>query len=723
MSKRLVLAEKPSVGKEIARVLNCNNKNNGYIEGKDTIVTWAFGHLVTLGDPEIYDDKYKHWVLDDLPILPKKLKTAVIRQTGKQYSVVKKLMLRSDVNEIVIATDAGREGELVARWVIEKVHVNKTIKRLWISSVTDKAIKEGFRNLKPGKQYENLFHAATARAESDWIVGINGTRALTTKYNAQLSLGRVQTPTLSLIFDREEIIRKFQPKMYFGLKMIINDLEFTLKSKDGESRFFDETEVDKIVSQIQEKEALVVSVDKKNKKQYPDNLYDLTTLQREAYTRFGYSPKETLSIMQRLYETHKVLTYPRTDSRHLTEDIVGTLNERLKAIQMDPYRKIAFDIIKRPIKTSKNFVDGTKVSDHHAIIPTEESARLSDFSFEERKIYELVVQRFLEVLMPATEYEETKITLSVDSYLFETSYKNITVLGFKSIHKDNEGKGIAVNFKPKQYLKVSNYKKTRGETKPPDYFNEASLLGAMENPSKYIKEDKKELKKILTETGGLGTVATRADIIEKLFQTKLMEKNGKSIRLTKKGKQLLNLVPEGLKSPLLTAKWEKNLKEIEKGNLRKDVFINEMKEYAIDVVSEIKKDKKNFKHDNLTNTKCPECGKQMMSVDNKNGKSLVCIDRECGYRERISIVTNARCPNCHKKLELRGKKEKQVFMCSCGYKENMESFEKRKKERGKQGGKKDYINYMKKQKKLDKEEIQNDNPFAQALKGLKLDNK
>jgi len=723
MSKRLVLAEKPSVGKEIARVLNCNNKNNGYIEGKDTIVTWAFGHLVTLGDPEIYDDKYRHWVLDDLPILPNKLKTIVIKQTGKQYSVVKKLMQRSDVNEIVIATDAGREGELVARWVIEKVHVNKPIKRLWISSVTDKAIKEGFRNLKPGKQYENLFHAATARAESDWIVGINGTRALTTKYNAQLSLGRVQTPTLSLIFDREESIRKFQPKIYFGLKIIIDDLELTLKSKNGESRFFDEAEVDKIISEIKGKEALVVSVDKKNKKQYPDNLYDLTTLQREAYTRFGYSPKETLSIMQRLYETHKVLTYPRTDSRHLTEDIVGTLKERLKAIQIDPFRKIAFDIIKRPIKTSKNFVDGTKVSDHHAIIPTEESARISDLSFEERKIYELVIQRFLEILMPASEYEETKITLSVDSYLFETSYKNITVLGFKSIYKENERQEKVVNFKPKQYLKVANYKKTSGETKPPDHFNEASLLGAMENPSKHIKEDKKELKKILTETGGLGTVATRAEIIEKLFLTKLMEKNGKHIRLTKKGKQLLNLVPEGLKSPLLTARWEKNLKEIERGNLRKDIFINEMKDYAISVVSEIKQDKKNFKHDNLTNTKCPECGKQMMSLDNKNGKSLVCIDRECGYRERISILTNARCPNCHKKLELRGKKEKQVFMCSCGYKENMESFEKRKKERDKQGGKKDYINYMKKQKKVEKEEIQNDNPFAQALKGLNLDKK
>lgn len=723
MSKRLVLAEKPSVGKEIGRVLNCNIKKNGYLEGKDTLVTWAFGHLVTLGDPEAYDEKYKHWVLEDLPILPDKLKIQVIKQSGKQYQIVKNLMQRKDVNEIVIATDAGREGELVARWIIEKAHVKKTTKRLWISSVTDKAIRDGFNHLKPGKDYENLYHSATARAESDWLVGINGTRALTTKYNAQLSLGRVQTPTLALISDREELIRKFKPKPYYGLKIGLKNLEFIYKADNGESRVFEEKKIDAIIEKIRAKDARVKSVEKKSKKQYPDKLYDLTTLQRDAYNRFGYSPKQTLSFMQKLYETHKALTYPRTDSRYLTSDMVGTLNDRLKSIQITPYKKFAFNLLKQPRKASKHFVDGSKVSDHHAIIPTEESIRGSELSFDERRIYELVVQRFLEVLMDPCEYEETKMAVLIDNNRFETSFKNTVKLGFKSIHSESEAEVKVYNIHENDILKIESLKKTVGETKPPEYFNEASLLEAMENPAKYLKDDDKALKRILTETGGLGTVATRAEIIEKLYTTKYMEKKGKAIKLTKKGKQLLNLVPEDLKSPLLTAQWEQNLQAIEKGKLKKSKFIDEMKDYTIAIVSEIKKDQKKFQHDNLTHTKCPECGKLLMAVDNKNGKSLVCTDRECGYRERISQVTNARCPVCHKKLELRGSKDKQIFTCSCGFKENMASFEKRKKERAKQGGKKDYIEYMKKQKKKEKEEAMLDNPFANALAGIKFDDK
>ncbi|MBN2259883.1 MAG: DNA topoisomerase III [Clostridiales bacterium] len=721
MSKRLILAEKPSVGKEIARVLNCKESRNGYIEGKDAIVTWAFGHLVTLGDPEIYDEKYKHWVLEDLPILPDKLKTVVIGQTGKQYQIVKSLMLRNDIDEIVIATDAGREGELVARWIIEKVHVKKPIKRLWISSVTDQAIKEGFRRLKPGKDYENLFQAATARAESDWLVGINGTRALTTKYNAQLSLGRVQTPTLSLISDREEAIRKFKPVPFFGVKIYVKELEFILKMKNGESRLFDEKKADEIIAAIKDKKATIKAVDKKLKKNYPDKLYDLTTLQRDAFNRYGYSPKMTLSFMQQLYEQHKALTYPRTDSRYLTQDIVSSIGERLKAIQINPYRKFAYGILKSPIRGSKSFVDDSKVSDHHAIIPTEESVSANELSFDERRIYEMVVKRFLEVLMPPSEYEETKMIVTIAGYDFETIFKNMKTLGFLALSSEMEKHIEVPDYKLNQTLPVSLCKKTNGETKPPEYFNEASLLEAMENPSKYIDEDRKELKKILSETGGLGTVATRADIIEKLYGTKLMEKKGKSIKMTKKGKQLLDLVPDDLKSPILTAQWERDLKKIENGTLNRKVFISKMVDYTIEIVGQIKKDTKNFKHDNLTNSKCPECGKPMISVDNKNGKSLVCSDRECGYRERISRVTNARCPECHKKLELRGSKDKQIFVCVCGFKENMAAFEKRKKERDKQGGKKDYINYMNNQKKKAKEERIEDNPFAKALEGLKFD--
>ena len=721
MSKLLVIAEKTSVGKEIGRVLKCNSKNTAYVEGNSWLVTWAFGHLVTLGDPEIYNNKYKSWNLEDLPILPQKLKTTVIAKTGKQYKLIKSLIDRNDVSGIVIATDAGREGELVARWIIEKTGSKKNIKRLWISSITDKAISEGFKNLKPGQEYENLFYAATARAEADWLVGINGSRALTTKHNAQLSLGRVQTPTLSLIMEREEEIQRFVPKEFYGLKVIIKDVEFNFRFKNGNTNTFNKKEIEELKNYIAGKKVKVNSVVKKNKKDYPDKLYDLTTLQRDAYNRFGYSPKKTLSIMQDLYETHKALTYPRTDSRYLSEDIVGTIKDRLSAIRINSYRKNAFKIMNGKIKTSKHFVDSSKVSDHHAIIPTEEAIMENSLSFDERNIYDMVVQRFLEVLMEPLEYEETKVIVSIDENMFDSSFKNTISLGFKELWgKEKETLKIP-DFKLNQSYEVENINESRGKTSPPGYFNEATLLEAMENPSKYLSENQGSFKKILKETGGLGTVATRADIIEKLYQSKLMEKTAKGIKVTSKGKQLLSLAPEDLKSPLLTAKWEENLQLMEKGKLKKEIFIQDMRNYTIDIVNEIKESNKKYKHDNLSGKKCPNCGNSMMTVDNKHGKSLICIDRECGYRERISKVTNARCPECHKKLELRGSKDSQIFVCSCGFKESMESFQKRRKEREKQGNKKDYLNYLKDQEKKNKTENDLNNPFAAALAGLKID--
>ncbi|MGV8145752.1 MAG: DNA topoisomerase III [Alkaliphilus sp.] len=721
MSKRLVLAEKPSVGKEIARVLQCKSGGNGYYEGKDTIVTWALGHLVTLADPEVYDDKYKNWVLEDLPIIPDSLKLVTIKNTAKQFHTVKKLMQRGDVKEIIIATDAGREGELVARWIIDKIRINKPIKRLWISSVTDKAIKDGFRNLKPGKHYEALYKAAVARAEGDWLVGINGTRALTTKYNAQLSMGRVQTPTLALIQGREEEIRTFRPKDFFGITINAMNVDFMWKNTDNDTRSFDEAYVSKIIKDIESKKAKAVEVEKKLKKKFPDKLYDLTQLQRDAHKRYGYSPKETLSLMQRLYEQHKVLTYPRTDSNYLTSDMVDTLKDRLKAIRIDPYRSFAFSLLKTPIRAGKHFVDDKKVTDHHAIIPTEEAANTTDMSYEERRIYELVVQRFLEVLMPPYEYEETKVVLKIEQHTFEAKGHIAKELGFMKL-RDRKSTDVNMpSFREKQEVSVTNIKKTKGATKAPDYFNEASLLSAMENPAKYLNESEKNLKKILTETGGLGTVATRADIMEKLLNTKLMEKKGQLLRITRKGKQLLDIAPVDLTSPVLTAKWESKLDAIAKGKLNSKEFSSEVKDYAIQVVEEIKGSKKSYKHDNLTSNKCPKCGKAMMAVDNKHGKSLACQDRSCGYRESISKVTNARCPECRKKLNLIGPKDKKIFACKCGFKESMASFEKRKKERDKQGGKRDFIEYKKKQEALNKKTSVEDNPFANALKGLKFD--
>jgi DNA topoisomerase-3 len=320
MNMRLILAEKPSVGKDLGRVLNCNKAGNGFLEGKENIVTWALGHLVTLADPETYNSKYANWELEDLPIIPKTMKTKVIKQTRKQFNTVKELMLRNDVNEIVIATDAGREGELVARWIIEKAGVKKPIKRLWISSVTDKAIREGFSKLKDGRLYEGLYASALARAQADWIVGINATRALTTKYNAQLSCGRVQTPTLAMIKALEDEIRDFKPVKYYGIEVEAENFKFLWHDKN-DNRIFDTAKCDGIMEAIKGKRLEIVNISRKKALTYPPLLYDLTELQRDANNIYGFSAKETLAIMQTLYERHKVLTYPRTDSRYLTDDI------------------------------------------------------------------------------------------------------------------------------------------------------------------------------------------------------------------------------------------------------------------------------------------------------------------------------------------------------------------------------------------------------------------
>ncbi|WP_313756003.1 DNA topoisomerase III [Tissierella sp.] len=727
MNKILVLAEKPSVGRDIARVLNCKKKGNGYLEGDKYIVTWALGHLVTLADPEEYNKKYKTWNMEDLPMLPERMKLEVIRQSSKQFYAVKEQMHRKDVKEIIIATDAGREGELVARWIIEKANVKKPIKRLWISSVTDKAIKDGFNNLKDGKYYENLYHSAVARSEADWVVGINGTRALTVKYNAQLSCGRVQTPTLSMIAQREEEIKRFVPKEYYGLTANTKNLKLTWQDNNTkDTKTFDKAKAEKILESLKGKDAKVVDIEKALKKSCSPGLYDLTELQRDANRIFGYSAKETLSIMQRLYENHKILTYPRTDSRYISDDIVGTLKDRIKSCGIGQYQKIASKILNSPIKANKSFVDNSKVTDHHAIIPTEQRVLLSELNDNERKIYDLVVKRFLAVLYAPFEYEQTTIKTKIVEENFIAKGKRVISAGWKEVYsnnyydedeEDNEDQSLPVINKG-DTLKVISLVQTTGKTKPPAPFNEGSLLQAMENPVKYMSDESKTLKKIIGETGGIGTVATRADIIEKLFNTFLIEKNGKDIFITSKGKQLLDLVPEELKSPALTAEWEQKLGLISQGKLNKDSFIKEMKEYSKTVVKEIKNSDETFRHDNMTRNKCPECGKFMLEVKGKKGKMYVCQDRDCGYRKNISKITNARCPNCKKKLELRGEGEGQIFTCSCGYREKLSTFNERKAKEKNNISKRDVASYMKQQKKAKTEPINTD--LADALSKLKF---
>ena len=725
MGKIAVLAEKPSVGRDLARVLQCGKKGNGYFEGSKYIVTWALGHLVTHADPEAYSDSYKTWKMEDLPMLPNELKLVVIKKTSKQFHAVKAVLNRKDVTEIVIATDAGREGELVARWIIEKAHVHKPIKRLWISSVTDKAINEGFKKLKNGKDYEPLFHSAEARAEADWIVGMNETRALTTKHNAQLSSGRVQTPTLAIIAAREEEIRQFQPKTYYGLKAQTKEglhlVWQDAKTKDIKS--FQQEKVAALSKGLSGKDAVIVSADKARKKTFSPALYDLTELQRDANKRFGYSAKETLSIMQKLYEQHKVLTYPRTDSRFLSSDLVDTLAERVKACGVKPYAKAAMKILQKPIKANSSFVDDSKVSDHHAIIPTEETVIASAFSDKERKIYDLVVKRFLAVLSPAFEYEQTSLTCRIGDETFLAKGKAVLSQGWKEVYEyeeEDDKDGLPEQQLPVlnkgDVLSVQSLVQTKGETKPPSRFNEASLLSAMENPAKYMSGNA-DLKKVIGETGGLGTVATRADIIEKLFNSFLVEKKGKELFVTSKGKQLLELVSEDLKSPALTAEWEQKLTQIAKGKLAKQAFVQEMRGYAKAVVQEVKNSSKTFKHDNLVGKKCPECGKLLLEVNGKKGKMHVCQDRECGYRKGIARTTNARCPVCHKKLELRGEGDGQFFLCKCGHREKLSSFtERKKKTQNTKVSKKEVANYMKKQN----DELSNP-ALADALSKLKFD--
>lgn len=789
--KSLVLAEKPSVGRDIARVLHCPQKSDGYMEGKDYVVTWGLGHLIELQDPEGYDKKYKEWKAEDLPIMPEKLQTVVIAKTGKQYRTVQRLLDRKDVEDVVIATDAGREGELVARWILKKAGCRKKCRRLWISSVTDKAIREGFAKLKDAKEYDHLYDAAVSRAEADWLVGINATRALTCKYNAQLSCGRVQTPTLAMIAKREEEIKNFQPQSYytihaeavcgpaqpnavqagggFAQAKVVQaagksaGIQFQWRDNaTGSLRTFSRERAEHVCRSLQNETLVVTKLEKKQKKTPAPLLYDLTELQRESNRRFGYSAKETLNIMQRLYENHKVLTYPRTDSRYLTSDIVPTLKERIDSCGTGPYKLIAGKVKNRNYSGSPSFVNNAKVSDHHAIIPTEQVPELSHMTVDERRIYDLVVRRFLAVLYPPFEYEETVLTAEPEHAVIKAETvtadrqksgktdhpsdrnrtqagsktelvargKAVLAFGWKEVYKDlgeeepeESEEDLREQLLPQlqqgQRVRVSSVSVREGKTKPPARFREATLLSAMENPVKYMESSNQAQARTLTETGGLGTVATRADIIDKLFGSFLMEKRGQEIYLTAKGRQLLGLVPEDLRRPELTADWEMKLGRIASGTIPRDQFMKEIRSYTQELLQEIQTQDGTYRHENMTNKKCPSCGKRLLAVNGKNAKLLVCQDRACGYRETVSRTSNARCPVCHKKMELSGTGDAATFFCSCGYRERLEKFKERRQKEGAGVTKRDVAAYMKKQQKDAAEPV--NTGMAAALASIKLD--
>ena len=687
MGKTLVLAEKPSVGRELARVLGCKQSGEGFLEGEKYIVTWALGHLVELAAPEDYDKAWAKWDMLTLPMLPEPMKTVVIPQTGRQFRAVQAQMRRGDVDELVIATDAGREGELVARWIMEKAGWRKPARRLWISSQTDRAIREGFAHLRPASEYDNLFRSARARSVADWVVGLNVTRALTCKHNAQLSAGRVQTPTLALIVDREEEIRRFAPKDFWTVAVRLPGFTATWRDQNGQARLFDQARAEALTDKLAGKTGVLTEVKKTWKQTPPPAAYDLTELQRDANKKYAYSAKETLAILQNLYEVHKVVTYPRTDSRYIPDDVVSTLPERLRSVLVEEYKPLAQELLRsRPLQT-KYLVNNAKVTDHHALLPTEEQVDLWRLTGPERNIYDLIVRRFLAVLLPPFQYEEVSLTLTVEGEKLHAKGKIVKEPGWKAAYDrtftleddeedEDEREQSLPELRQGERLAVQSVKLNPGRTAPPKRYTEATLLTAMEHPAAQVSD--REQGKILEETGGLGTPATRADIIEKLFSAFYVERRGKELVPTSKGVQVVGLAPEELRSAALTARWEKRLGDIAQGKEREQTFVEEMRRFSARLVGEVKASDATYRHDNQTRTPCPDCGKYLLRVKTKRGEMLVCPDRECGYRRSVKQTTNARCPNCHKKMELRGEGEKQIFACVCGYREKLSDFKKRR---------------------------------------------
>ncbi|UHA74817.1 DNA topoisomerase III [Paenibacillus sp. 481] len=667
--KALVLAEKPSVAREIARVLDCRSTHKHYMEGPNYIVTWALGHLVGLAEPEDYDRKFQTWRLEDLPIVPEQMRLKVLKESAHQFKAVQQLCKRTDIKELIVATDAAREGELLARWIMQMVKWNKPFRRLWISSQTDKAIKEGFRQLKPGNQFDRLYESARCRAEADWLIGLNVTRALTCKFETPLSAGRVQTPTLATLITREHDIREFRSQEYDTVHAEFAGFEAVWRGANGDARLFDLNVAEQRVLRMQGQAATVVELNKTTKAEPHPLAYDLTELQRDANRRFGFSAKQTSNVLQKLYEQHKIVTYPRTDSRYLSSDMVGTLKERLDAMAVGPYASLVRPLLRNQLTTTKRIVDDSKVTDHHAIIPTDEPLRLHALSADERKLYDLIARRFIALFLKPARYEQVTVTLEVAGEKLHAKGRTMLEAGWREAYggdwndvEDDEGSATQARTQEDaraawnqdqrlpsltkgDKLSVKRLFTRRDRTKPPARYTEAGLLTQMEKH-------------------GLGTPATRADIIEKLVASDTIERQGSHLQPTGKGTQLINLVSEQLRSPELTASWESELERIARGEARSASFMSHIRRMSEQLVREVKTSEAEYKPHNLTHSHCPECSARLMERKTKRGKMLVCSNKSCEYkRSGEKTLSNRRCPTCHKRMELKDGKAGKFFQC------------------------------------------------------------
>ena len=657
MAKTLVIAEKPSVGQDLARVLpgpfekhtGAGDKTARWLEGPEHVITWAVGHLVQLAEPDEYDDKFKKWRMADLPIVPREFKLVVRdERSEKQMKVVRDQLRRDDVDNVVNACDAGREGELIFTYIYEYVKAKKPVQRLWLNSMTNQAMRDAFGQLRDEADLGALRDAAKSRSEADWIVGMNATRAATIRlrssFDGAVSLGRVQTPTLAIIARREEEIRAFKPEKYW-----LVDAAFEAEgARRYEGRFHagaqprlkSADEANAIVAAVRGVRGEITKLDKTKRKERPPLLYDLTSLQREANTRYGFSARRTLGAAQRCYEEHKALTYPRTSSRYLTSDMVPEFKEIAGRVGRRPdYREAAAYVQSLDLLPLGRVVDDAKVGDHHAIIPTNSDHALEKMNDDDRRVYDLVARRFLAVFHPDAEFENTRVETTVASYIFRTRGKVLLVPGWRGVYgelSEGDGAGDEDEGRDQQLPRLVHGEAVdtreaealEKETKPPRRYSDASLLGAMETAGKLV--DDEEMREAMKESG-IGTPATRAAIIERLIDVGYVERDARALVATEKGINVVRLLGEHpLTSPALTGDWEHRLAAIEEGAEKREKFMEDIAKFAGETVGVLDTTLKDVRIPRANLGPCPVCGNDI--VENRKGYS--CWSREdpgCGF--------------------------------------------------------------------------------------------
>jgi DNA topoisomerase III len=681
MSKTLLVAEKPSVGQDLARVLpGPFKKQEGSLEGPEHVITWAVGHLVQLAEPEAYDPKYKSWRMTDLPIVPERFKLEVRdERSRKQMSVVTKQLSRDDVEEVVNACDAGREGELIFAYLYEKAKGKKPVKRLWLNSMTSAAMRAALAALRSGEEFERLEQAARSRSEADWIVGMNATRAATIRlrssFDGAVSLGRVQTPTLAIVARREEEIKAFKPEPYWLVDATFAATEALPNGDSGGGervyvghyqappgspgttkgpRIGTEQEAQAIVDACAGRPGTISKLEKKEQREKAPMLYDLTTLQREANNRYGFSAKRTLAAAQRLYEEHKALTYPRTNSRYLTTDMVEEIKPIAELVGAhNEYRKGAEYVTALDVLPLARVVNDEKVTDHHAIIPTRSEHNLEKMGSDDRRVYDMAVRRFLAVFHPEAVFENTRVETTVMSvegegsapHMFRTRGKLLLVAGWRGVYDEISADAKAAESDPRgedeeetdqqlprliaeEEVQTREVTSARKETKPPRRYSDASLLGAMETAGKLVDDD--ELRETMKDSG-IGTPATRAAIIERLITVGYLERDGRALVATEKGLNVIRLLDEhALTSPGLTGSWEQRLGRIERGEDSRKQFMSDIAGFAGETVKKLDETLKDVRIPRARLGPCPVCGHEI--VENRKGYS--CWAREdpgCGF--------------------------------------------------------------------------------------------